>query len=104
MAKATGFNERVYAAARQIPPGKVATYKALAAAAGNKAASRAVGRLMHINKAAISGVSCHRVIQSDGKLGGFAHGRKKKRLLLLSEGVVVRKGAIDLSKFAYKFK
>ena len=61
------FTERVYAAARQIPPGRVASYGCLAALAGNPRAARIVGYVMHTCPAQAH-VPCHRVVNRDGRL------------------------------------
>ncbi len=96
------FNDKVYVAMRRIPRGKVSTYKALAKAAGHPKAARAVGNACNANPDAPR-TPCHRVIASDGSLGGYAHGLKKKVALLKAEGVEVRAGKIDLKEFGHFF-
>lgn len=81
------FNQRCYALLKQIPKGKVTTYKAIANALGTKA-YQAVGNAMNHNPDPII-VPCHRVVNADGKLGGYAFGGEKKRLLLAAEGVLI---------------
>lgn len=85
----------VYALVRQIPRGRVSTYGAVARAAGNPRAARGVAALMACNPTPIV-VPCHRVVYSDGRLGGFsmAGGVAKKVELLRAEGVEVRDGRI----------
>ncbi|HLC48685.1 MAG TPA: MGMT family protein [Candidatus Norongarragalinales archaeon] len=100
----SSFKARVYSAARRVPKGKVATYKAIAIVAGKSKAMRAVGNIMHHNDISHTGVPCHRIIKSSGEVGGFAHGTKKKVALLLSEGVRVMNGKVDLTKFAHRFR
>ena len=88
------FPERVYAAVRKIPRGKVATYKTIAQKWGCKA-YRAVGSALRANKHSIT-IPCHRVVCSDGRVGGYKgkiEGREKERLLR-KEGVIVDKGRI----------
>ncbi len=97
------FSEKVYASMRRIPRGKVSTYKALAKAAGHPKAARAVGNACNANPDAPR-TPCHRVIASDGSLGGYAHGLKKKVALLEVEGVEIARGKIDLGRFGYRFK
>lgn len=70
-----------------IPKGKTMTYAQVAAAIGNPKAVRAVGNALNKNPFAPQ-VPCHRVIRSDGSIGGFASGSKKKRALLRSEGAL----------------
>ena len=95
------FNERCYSILRKVPKGKVTTYKEIAKALKTKA-YRAVGNAMNKNPYAPK-VPCHRVISSDGSLGGFASGPKKKIAMLKKEGVPVIAGKIDLKKYIYKF-
>jgi len=94
------FNERCYAVLKKVPKGKVTTYKAIAKKLNSKA-YRAVGNAMNKNPYAPQ-VPCHRVINSDGKLGGFASGIKNKIKLLKSEGVEVKDNTVDLKKFEFK--
>lgn len=82
-----GFRSRVLSVVRGIPPGRVATYGDIAAAAGSPRASRAVGNIMRECKSA--GVPCHRVIAAGGRLGGFGSSVQLKRELLRAEGVPV---------------
>jgi len=82
-----------YALVRQIPPGKVSTYGAIAKALGDKKAARAVGKMLHHNIHAPI-VPCHRVVMGDGGIGGFATGIEKKRGILLGEGVHIENGSV----------
>ena len=83
----TKFQDKVYEICRRIQKGKVTTYKAIAEAIGTKA-YRAVGTALNKNPYAPR-VPCHRVINSDGSLGGFATGIKEKIKLLKKEGVKI---------------
>jgi len=96
------FAERCYKVLRKVPKGKVTTYKALARKLGTKA-YRAVGNAMNRNPRAPH-VPCHRVVCSDGSVGGFASGTKKKILMLRKEGVKIVNKRIDLKKYLHKFK
>ena len=96
----TGFYERCYKILRKVPKGKVTTYKVIAHALHSKA-YRAVGTAMNKNTHAPQ-VPCHRVVNSDGRIGGFAHGTKKKKTILEKEGVIIVNGKINLKKFLYK--
>lgn len=87
-------NEDVYDLLRKIPAGKVTTYGALAKALGNPSASRIIGRILGQNPNPIK-VPCHRVVMSDGKLGGYAYGTAKKRELLEKEGLYFTNGIIS---------
>lgn len=80
------FADRVREVVKKIPSGSVMTYAEVAAAAGNPKAARAVANTMAANYD--PAVPCHRVVRSDGGLGGYNRGGvERKRELLLSEGV-----------------
>jgi methylated-DNA-[protein]-cysteine S-methyltransferase len=80
-----GFGRRVLEATARIPYGATATYKQMASAAGNERASRAAGNALGSNPIPIV-VPCHRILHSDGGLGGYTGGLEKKRRLLAVEG------------------
>ncbi len=84
----TPFQKLVYDFVRKISKGKTMTYKQVAAKIGKPQAYRAVGNALNKNPFAPE-VPCHRVIKSDGSIGGFNSGSKKKRALLIQEGVVL---------------
>ena len=94
------FNERVYVITKQIPKGNVATYGGIAKALNMKS-YRAVGNALHVNPYAPI-VPCHRVVKSNGELGGFASGSAKKIRLLESEGIKVKnKKIMDFDKVLF---
>jgi methylated-DNA-[protein]-cysteine S-methyltransferase len=99
--KGSSFNERCYFLLNKVPKGKVTTYKALANALGTSA-YRAVGNAMNKNPYAPK-IPCHRVINANGELGGFAHGLEKKKSILKAEGVQIKDEKIDLKKYGYFF-
>ena len=78
-----GFSEKVYEETRKIPKGKTTTYKELAILAGRPKAWRAVGNILAKNFN--PDIPCHRVVRSDGKIGGYNRGMDKKILLLKKE-------------------
>lgn len=85
MAKA--FAEKVRDVVRKIPKGKSMTYKQVAAKAGNPKAARAVGAVMRTNYD--KSIPCHRVVRSDGGMGGYNRGGTlKKRAILKAEGAL----------------
>ena len=86
MSKKISFRERVLKIVAQIPKGKVLTYKEVASRAGNIKASRAVGNIMASNFN--PKIPCHRVIRTDGGLGGYNRGIKNKQELLKQEGAL----------------
>jgi methylated-DNA-[protein]-cysteine S-methyltransferase len=75
------FRTVARAALRRIPAGSTATYTELAASAGNPQAVRAAGSACATNPTALF-VPCHRVVRTDGKLGGFLYGIEIKQALL----------------------
>jgi methylated-DNA-[protein]-cysteine S-methyltransferase len=82
------FTRRVLQATAAIPFGKVSTYGAVAAQAGNPKASRAAGRALGANPIPIV-VPCHRVIGTNGRLTGYTGGLDRKIALLELEGIVL---------------
>jgi O-6-methylguanine DNA methyltransferase len=88
----SSFTVRVISLVRRIPPGRVATYGDVAAAAGHPGAARAVGNIMR--GCSLRDVPCHRVIAAAGRLGGYGGYAGLKRDLLRAEGVQVRGSTI----------
>jgi len=87
--KITDFEKKVYLAVLKIPKSEVRSYKWVAAKIGKPKAARAVGNALNKNPY-IGIVPCHRVIKSNGSIGGFARGTKSKRNMLIAEGVFFR--------------
>jgi AraC family transcriptional regulator of adaptative response/methylated-DNA-[protein]-cysteine methyltransferase len=83
--KGTVFQQRVWQALREIPPGETLSYGQLAAKLGKPSASRAVGGANGANNIAVL-IPCHRVIAADGTMGGYAYGLTIKQELLRREG------------------
>jgi len=77
------FQEKIYQVVKNIPAGKTLSYKEVAEKAGFPNAWRAVGNALNKNKN--PKIPCHRVIRSDGKIGGYNQGIKKKIALLKKE-------------------
>ena len=104
------FSEKVYSLLKKVPKGKVTTYKAVAEKLNTKA-YRAVGQAMKRNQYAPK-VPCHRVVASDGKIGGFMGSNnsdskevKKKIRLLRREGVKIKDNkVVDFEKVLFKFR
>jgi methylated-DNA-[protein]-cysteine S-methyltransferase len=84
--KISDFSANVLKATCKIPRGKVATYSEIAAKIGSPRAARAVGTALANNPFPLV-IPCHRVVRSDGSLGGYGGGRNMKRQLLAKEGV-----------------
>ena len=89
----TSFQSQCYKALKKVPPGKVITYGGLAEMIGRPKAHRAVGSAMNKNPFAPK-VPCHRVVKSNGDLGGFSIDIKVKIKRLQEEGVMVSNNKI----------
>ncbi len=84
----TDFAQKVYRIVTKIPKGKTLTYKEVAIRVGRPYAARAIGTIMSKNRD--TRVPCHRVVRSDGKMGGYAFGGiAKKRAILKREGAIL---------------
>ena len=103
------FDEQVYQMVKKIPCGRISTYGEIAMALNNKKAYRAVGQALRNNPYAPI-VPCHRVIASNGLLGGFngkASGKEIQRKIhmLEKEGIKIKNNKIvDFEKVLYHFK
>ena len=88
--KGTKFQQKVWAYLMKIPRGSVKTYSQVAKAIGKPLAVRAVANAIGKNPYAPK-IPCHRVIRSDGTLGGYSGkgGIKTKKKLLESEGILL---------------
>ena len=86
------FEEKVFEVVKRIPKGEVMSYLEVARRVGRPRAWRAVGNVLSKNKN--PKIPCHRVIRSDGKIGGYNRGAKLKRYLLSKEGVVIRNSKV----------
>lgn len=88
LARGTPFQLKVWWALLTIPAGSVVSYGELGKQIGMARAARAVGRAVGANPVALL-IPCHRVIRSDGQLGGYRWGVERKRALLLREGLTL---------------
>jgi methylated-DNA-[protein]-cysteine S-methyltransferase len=91
MSKGTKFQIKVWNELKKIPKGQVRTYKEIATAIGKPNAARAVANACGKNPRPIK-IPCHRVIRTDGGLGGYSAkgGVSQKRKLLQIEGVIIK--------------
>ena len=104
MKKISLFENLVYEATKKIPKGRVSTYSSIASYIGRPKAARAVGNALNKNPFAPQ-VPCHRVLKSDGSLGGFSFGVKAKIAILNKEGVcIVSNRAADFKNILFDFK
>lgn len=96
------LEHRVYKKLLEVPKGKVTTYSELAKAVGLKNGQRSIGRMMNKNPFPVI-IPCHRVILSDGKIGGYAWGEKIKTNMLSKEGIKIKNGKILDNEKIYRF-
>jgi AraC family transcriptional regulator of adaptative response/methylated-DNA-[protein]-cysteine methyltransferase len=82
--RGTAFQQRVWQALREVPPGSTATYTAIATRIGEPAAVRAVANACGANPVAVA-VPCHRIVRWGGELGGYRWGLERKKALLERE-------------------
>jgi len=83
----TPFAKRVYKVVLSIPLGEVRTYKWVAKKAGKPKAVRAVGQILKRNPFPFF-IPCHRVVNANGNIGGYAFGQKRKKELLNLERLI----------------
>ena len=83
MPEKNSFSKNVLAAVAKIPKGRTLSYREVARVAGNPTAYRAVGNILTKNRK--PKIPCHRVIRSDGKIGGYNRGEKNKIKILKKE-------------------
>jgi methylated-DNA-[protein]-cysteine S-methyltransferase len=94
------FKEKCYSVLKKVPKGKITTYKSISRKLNTKA-YRAVGNAMNKNRN--NKIPCHRVINSNGKIGGFNKGINNKIELLRSENIEIKNNRISLTKYEHKF-
>ena len=87
------ITDYTYYLVRQIPPGRVSTYGAIAKALGNPSYARAVGKMMNKNPDADK-MPCFKIVKSDGSLGGFGLGIEEKIRRLKNDGIKIKNGKI----------
>jgi len=97
------LDKKIYKKLLEVPKGKITTYGELAKAVGLKNGQRAVGKIMNKNPYPVI-IPCHRVVKSDGKIGGYAYGEEIKSDMLSKEGITIKNGKIsDLENNLYRF-
>jgi methylated-DNA-[protein]-cysteine S-methyltransferase len=92
------FSNKVYKIVSKIPKGRVMTYSQVAKMMGSPNAARAVGNILNKNRD-FKTIPCHRVVRSDGKVGGYVGGSDDKARILRSEGIDILNNIIDLDKY-----
>jgi len=97
------LDKKIYKKLLEVPEGKITTYGELAKAVGIKNGQRAVGRIMNKNPYPVI-IPCHRVVKSDGKVGGYAYGQQIKINMLSKEGIKIKEDKIlDWENSVYRF-
>ncbi|MDY6985816.1 MAG: endonuclease V [Candidatus Thermoplasmatota archaeon] len=88
----------IYSLVKQIPEGKVSTYKRIAEAMGDPLAARGVAEALSINPLPVK-IPCHRVVHEDLTLGGFRFGIEEKKRMLENEGITIEKNRVKAEIF-----
>ncbi len=97
------LDKKIYKKLLEVPEGKITTYGELAKAVGLTNGQRAVGKIMNKNPYPAI-IPCHRVVKSDGKIGGYAYGVEIKTNMLKNEGIKIQNGKIlDWENTVYRF-
>ena len=88
------IDKKIYKKLLQVPAGKITTYGELSRSIGLKNGQRIIGQIMKNNPFPII-VPCHRVVKSDGTVGGYAYGIERKKYLLSKEGIKINENKIS---------
>ena len=88
------IDKKIYKKLLQVPPGKITTYGELSRAIGFENGQRVIGQIMKKNPFPVI-IPCHRVVRSDGKIGGYAFGLDIKRNMLTKEGICIKNDKIE---------
>ena len=97
------LSQKVYKKLLEVPRGQVTTYRNLAKSVGLKNGQRLIGKIMNQNEFPVI-IPCHRVVMSDGKIGGYAYGKDIKENMLSDEGLKIKNGKIlDFENKIHKF-
>jgi len=97
------FDKKVYEKLLEVPKGKITTYSLLAKAIGLPNGQRSIGRIMNNNPYPVI-IPCHRVVNSNGKIGGYAFGQDVKTNMLAKEGIKIKNGKIlNFGKTIHRF-
>ena len=98
------FEKKVLQIVKKIKKGKLSTYQLVAQAVGHPLAWRAVGNALNKNPHAPT-IPCHRVIKSNGEIGGYAQGSHQKKKILRQEGIPCQKNRVlNFRKYLVKLK
>ncbi|MCD6368131.1 MAG: MGMT family protein [Candidatus Aenigmarchaeota archaeon] len=95
------MRNRIYSLVKKIPRGKVTTYGEISKEVGIH--PRTVGKILSQNRD-LKNIPCYRVVRSDGTVGGYVLGKRKKIDLLEKDGIEIKSGKVNLKKHLFKFK
>jgi methylated-DNA-[protein]-cysteine S-methyltransferase len=97
------LEQKVYKKLLDVPKGQITTYGDLAKAVGLKNGQRTIGKIMNKNPFPVI-IPCHRVVMSNGKIGGYAYGEHVKTKMLSDEGIEIKNGNIaNFDKRLFRF-
>jgi len=97
------MNKKIYKKLIQVPPGKITTYGELSRAIGFKNGQRVIGQIMKKNPFPVI-IPCHRVVKSNGEVGGYAYGINIKKSMLVKEGILIKNNKIkNFQKTFFRF-
>ena len=80
------IEKKIYRKLLQVPSGKITTYKELARSVGLQNGQRVIGQIMKKNPFPVI-IPCHRVVKSNGEIGGYAYGISIKKNMLVKEAI-----------------
>ena len=97
------IEKKIYRKLLQVPSGKITTYKELARSVGLENGQRVIGQIMKKNPFPVI-IPCHRVVKSNGEIGGFAVGISIKKCMLVKEGISIKNNKIkNFQKTFFRF-
>ena len=97
------IDKKIYKKLLQVPSGKITTYGELSRAIGLVNGQRVIGQIMKKNPFPVI-IPCHRVVRSDGKIGGYGFGMDVKKSMLVKEGIRLKKNKIEnFENFFFRF-
>ena len=97
------IEKKIYQKLLKVPSGYVTTYGDLAKAINLKNGQRVVGQIMKKNPFPVI-IPCHRVVKSDGTVGGYAYGTERKKHMLSEEGLKINNNKVlDFKKILFRF-
>ena len=97
------IEKKIYKKLLQVPSGRITTYAELSRSIGLEHGQRLIGQVMKKNPFPVI-VPCHRVVKSDGTVGGYAYGSERKKHMLSKEGLKINNDKIsDFKKNLFRF-